>query len=139
MIHLLIFAVPIQTVKRKEPKSPNVYSNFAKSFLSQFRCQTPNKGVLKWLTIVKIHINGNFQQLIILIYTTKVKCSYSLPKFKPSRHNFSHIERKYNRKTQANVKLFLATGFEFEHDLIALYFTALTVDTVMFVVNLIQT
>lgn len=88
MMHLLIIAVMIQKVKRKEPKSPNVQSNFAKSFLSQLRCQIPNKGVLKWRTIVEIHRNENFQKLIILIYTTKVKCSYSAPKFKPSPQIF---------------------------------------------------
>ena len=98
-MHLLIIAVMIQKVKRKEPKSPNVQSNFAKSFLSQLRCQIPNKGVLKWRTIVEIHRNENFQKLIILIYTTKVKCSYSAPKFR----------------------------FEFGYGLFALYFTALTV------------
>ena len=44
---------------------------------------------------------------------TKVKCSYCVPKFKPSRHNFFYIKRKTNNKTGSNEKLFLATGFEF--------------------------
>ena len=88
MINLLIIAVIIQKKKRKEPKSPNVQFNFAKSFLSQLRCQMPNSGALKWYTIVEIYRNENFQKLIILIYTTKVNCSYSVPKLKPSCQNF---------------------------------------------------
>ena len=47
-----------------------------------------------------------------------LKCSYgALTKFKLSR------QFKNNNKTQGNVKLILATGFEFVYAVAALYFS----------------
>ena len=52
------------------------------------------------------------------------KCSYGVPNSNPiTRKSLTSRSKNNNsNKTHGNVKLFLATGFEFEYTTIALYF-----------------
>ena len=52
---------------------------------------------------------------------TKVKCSYRVPKFKPSRQKKFHTYLCFVIVFPLNVKRILAAGFEFGHAVTALY------------------
>ena len=51
------------------------------------------------------------------------KCSYGVPNSNPVTRKSLTFRCKNSNKTHGNVKLFLATGFEFEYAIIALYFS----------------
>ena len=56
--------------------------------------------------------------------TMIVKSSYGVPNSNPVTRKSLTFRSKNNNKTHRKVKLFLATGFEFEYSIIALYFSA---------------
>ena len=91
---------------------------------SAYRCEKswPGHCLSIFLQSNYLYISPALNYLYYLVYRGKVKCSYGVHKFKPSCQKKFHTEKKNNNKTQKNVTLFLATGFEFVYAVAAFYF-----------------